>query len=344
MTIINSSLNLTKKEILEGAFRRRQLANHISSETRHKFLNDIGGYEPISEAFQQKRNQLLAKFSQLGARSVALKQIKSATTLRELFASMIDFPNVFLKKAFPKPSENLRKKLYTVLQEEQEVYKCRHLYSTCFREINLAFCKQSKNPEVVKIENILKEKYGIKKALLEDDLGVAKKILEAVEFAKTKGVKLPDEIIVTNFTLGRGECLRMFKDNQEFNTVLFPHDNIVNFALSVRTKALNQMPKNIKQIMNRWAEVYGFKAGFSTKSPIHLIIHEMMHQTHPEFLAFWKKKIPAKYLPVVRRLSAYSAMNEKNNYEIYTELATKTVLGKLEPDEKELIKILGGDV
>ena len=33
-----------------------------------------------------------------------------------------------------------------------------------------------------------------------------------------------------------------------------------------------------------------------------------------------------------------------NNYEIYTELATKNILGKLEPNEKELFKFLGGDI
>ena len=70
----------------------------------------------------------------------------------------------------------------------------------------------------------------------------------------------------------------------------------------------------------------------------------MMHQTHPHLSVFMTKKVPAKFLPVVRKLSGYSAVNEKNNYEIYTELATKKVLEGLEPNEAELFKFLGGDI
>ena len=114
--------------------------------------------------------------------------------------------------------------------------------------------------------------------------------------------------------------------------------------LCIKNGLLESMPKKYKQVLNKWEEFCGFKEHGSTNSPIHVEMHEIMHQTHSPLVAFSSKEIPAKYLPVVRRLSAYSAMNEKNNYEIYTELATKNVLGKLEPDEKELFKFLGGDV
>lgn len=104
------------------------------------------------------------------------------------------------------------------------------------------------------------------------------------------------------------------------------------------------MPPNIKQSYEKWQKFCGFKTHGSTNSPMHMEIHEMMHQTHPLLTAFAIKKIPNKFMPTVRKLSRYSAINEKNNWEIYTELATKKVLEGLEPNEAELFKFLGGDI
>ena len=88
------------------------------------------------------------------------------------------------------------------------------------RNLHTIFNTKSTNPDVVKIENILKEEYGIKTALLGDDLVIAKEVLAAVKQAKSKGVNLPNEFIVSEFTLGGGEFLRTFNEGQELRTVL----------------------------------------------------------------------------------------------------------------------------
>lgn len=345
MTVIGSTLNLTKKEIARGQKIYRRITERSQQDVKYSLLENIAE-TPISDTYLQKRDQLLKSFSEFGVQNVALKQIKSAKTLRELFASMINFPKVLVKKTFPKYPASLAKKQSKPLQVEQEIYKYRNLRTDCVREINTIFSKKSTNPEVIKIENMLKEKYGVKKILFNDDMIVATKVLEAVKLAKSKGIKIPDEFIVTDFTLGGGECMRSFKNNKEITTVLLPHTNTKDLYLTKKYNILTDrmMPSNIKETLNRWKDFCGFKEHSSTSSPLHMEIHEMMHQTHPYLSAFVTKKVPAKFLPIVRKVSGYSAVNEKNNYEIYTELATKKVLEGLEPDEAELFKFLGGDI
>lgn len=345
MTVIGSTLNLTKKEIARGQKMYSRTMFQAQCNTKNALLENIAE-TPISDTYLQKREQLLNSFSKFGVQDVVLKQIKSAKTLRELFASMINFPNILVKKTFPKYPASLAKKQSKPLQVEQEIYKYRNLRTDCVREINTIFSKKSTQPIVVQIENILKEKYGVKKALLNDDMIVATRVLEAVKLAKSKGIKIPDEFIVTDFTLGGGECMRSFKNNKEITTVLLPHTNTKNLYLTKKYDILSgpMTPNYIKQTLNKWKDFCGFKEHSSTSSPLHMEIHEMMHQTHPYLSAFVTKKVPAKFLPVVRKVSGYSAVNEKNNFEIYTELATKNVLEKLEPDEAELFKFLGGDI
>ena len=342
MTVIGNTLNLTKKEIARGRNILRNAAEDAKWRTKFRLLYNYD--EPISDAYQAKRKQLLDSFSEFGVQEVALKQIKNAKTLKELFSSIIDFPKILVKKTFPKYPASLAQKPSIPLQVEQEIYKNQNLRTACVREINTIFSKKSTNSEVIKIENMLQEKYGIKKALFNNDKVVATRVLEAVKLAKSKGIRIPDEFIVTNFTLGNGELLSLFKDNKQINTVLLPHTDIANLRIAAKATTFEEMQGYCKQIIDKWEKFCGFKENGSTSSPLHMEIHEMMHQTHIHLTPFMTKKIPAKFLPVVRKVSGYSAVNEKNNYEIYAELATKNILEKLEPDEAELFKFLGGDI
>ena len=342
MTIINSSLNLTKKEVITGRNISRGIMRHSQGRIEYELLTDLE--KPLNNLDQAKKEQLLRILSEFGVPKNALLQIKNAKRLDELFASIINFPRFLAKKTLPKQKTQLQNKHSTSLQEEQNIYKFRNFLTACRREMYTIFSKKSTNPEVIKIENILKEKYGVQNASLGDDLELGQRLLQAVKLAKNKGIKIPNEFIVTPFTLGGGECMRLPKNGEEICTVLLPPTSIRQRTLQIIDNVFNTMSPNIKQSFEKWQKFCGFKTHGSTNSPMHMEIHEIMHQTHSPLVAFSSKEIPAKYLPVVRRLSAYSAMNEKNNYEIYTELATKNVLGKLEPDEKELFKFLGGDV
>ena len=333
---------LTKKEIITGKNISRGIMRHSQGRITYELLTDLG--KPLNNSDQAKKEQLLKILSEFGVPKNALSQIKNAKRLDELFASIINFPRFLAKKTLPKQKPQLKNKHSTSLQEEQNIYKFRNFLTACRREMYTTFSKKSTNQEVIKIENILKEKYGVQNASLGDDLELGQRLLQAVKLAKSKGVKIPDEFIVTPFTLGAGEFMRLFKNGEEIRTVLLPPTSIRQRTLQIIDKIFNTMPPNIKQSYEKWQKFCGFKTHGSTNSPMHMEIHEMMHQTHPLLTAFAIKKIPNKFMPTVRKLSQYSAINEKNNWEIYTELATKKVLEGLEPDEAELFKFLGGDI
>ncbi len=342
MTIINNTLSLSKKEIAQG----RNIAKGLTMNA-HRCMIDktVEKFNfAIPTNYQEKRSQLLVVLSNLGVSNKTLKQIKGTNTFGEFLASIMQFSRFLEKHERTIPPEKIKRTTSIPFQIEQEVYRLRNLRSNSVRNIHTIFNTKSTNPDVVKIENILKEEYGIKTALLGDDLVIAKEVLAAVKQAKSKGVNLPNEFIVSEFKLGGAEFIRTFNDGQELCTVLLPTSSSRSMYLCIKNGLLESMPEKYKQVLNKWKEFCGFKEHGSTNSPIHMETHEIMHQTHSPLVAFSSREIPAKFLPVVRKLSAYSAMNEMNNYEIYTELATKNVLGKLEPDEKELFKFLGGDV
>ena len=342
MTIINNTLSLSKKEIAQGRNIAKGLTMNAQICMIDKTVEKFNFAIPTN--YQEKRSQLLVVLSNLGVSNKTLKQIKGTNTFGEFLASIMQFSRFLVKHERTIPLEKIKRTTSIPLQIEQEVYRFRNLRSNSVRNIHIIFNTKSTNPDVVKIENILKEEYGIKTALLGDDLVIAKEVLAAVKQAKSKGVNLPNEFIVSEFKLGGAEFIRTFNDGQELCTVLLPTSSSRSMYLCIKNGLLESMPEKYKQVLNKWEEFCGFKEHGSTNSPIHVEMHEIMHQTHSPLVAFSSKKIPAKFLPVVRKLSAYSAMNEKNNWEIYTELATKNVLGKLEPDEKELFKFLGGDV
>ena len=341
--ISNITTGLTKKEIITGKKIYSRIMWHSQDCITNELLTGHLG-KPLNNPDQAKKEQLLKILSEFGVPKNALSQIKNAKSLGELFASIINFPRFLAKKTLPKQKPQLKNKHSISLQEEQNIYKFRNFLTACRREMYTTFSKKSTNAEVIKIETILKEKYGVQNASLGDDLELAQRLLQAVKLAKSKGIKIPDEFIVTPFTLGAGEFMRLFKNGEEIRTVLLPPTSIRQRSLQIIDKIFNTMPPNIKQSYEKWQKFCGFKTHGSTNSPMHMEIHEMMHQTHPLLTAFGIKKIPNKFMPTVRKLSRYSAINEKNNWEIYTELATKKVLEGLEPNEAELFKFLGGDI
>ena len=109
MTVIGNTLNLTKKEIARGQKIYRRITERSRQDVKYSLLENITE-TPISDTYLQKRDQLLKSFSEFGVQDIALKQIKSAKTLRELFTSMINFPIVLVKKTFPKYHASLAKK------------------------------------------------------------------------------------------------------------------------------------------------------------------------------------------------------------------------------------------
>lgn len=103
----------------------------------------------------------------------------------------------------------------------------------CVRWLHALFAAPSRNPEVVKIEEILRNQYGVKLALLGNDLPNAQKILKAVQIAKSKGVKIPEEFIVSHYKTC-GEHLRTSMGSAD--TVIIPSSLISNLAGNMQKK------------------------------------------------------------------------------------------------------------
>ncbi len=73
----------------------------------------------------------------------------------------------------------------------------------------------------------------------------------------------------------------------------------------------------------------------------HIIIHEILHTTQPNTLAFKTKIIPEEMQETANGVSEYAS----DNYalEVHCELYVKKILEGLSPEEEKLFDYLGGD-
>jgi len=196
--------------------------------------------------------------------------------------------------------------------------------------------KPSTNPIVVKIENILKNKYGVETALLNDDVIRAKNILKSVKKLKENNIPIPDEYIVSDFLLG-ARFLRL-PDKQKSTVLLSSNKNNDLYAY---IKAENSRHfKQEQKLVKAWEKQCGFKNWNSSDAVEHVESHEAIHGTHPFILAFRFQKLENIFLKTIKKISGYSAFNVDNINEIYTELKTKSLYVALEPAEQKLLNIL----
>ena len=333
MLNIGTVNSLNKNELKQMQLLLQKSAKIKQTNINKVFLNNT---KIMPENVKCQREKFINTVTSFGMPKEVLKEIKNSKTNGELCVSIANFQENYLQKVIAPLFKNVTPKEVKSLAFEQELYKKQNFGNDCIRWLHALFMPSSKNAEVITIEKVLCEKYGVKLALLADDLPAAQKALASVKFAKEKGIKIPEEIIVSHYTYGGGQHLR----TPAKTTILLP---------STLSKLLNKKNKptfaeNAKELISKWCNYCGFKSDLSTNSPVHTEIHEIMHQTHLPLLAFKNKKIPEKFMPTVRKISAYTASKPKAVHEIYTELATKNVLAKLEPDEVKLFKFLGGDV
>lgn len=327
---------LTKKELKQVAIIQRVNSAITKKNIDNFFLKDT---KPIPEYIEKLRDKFITTLSSFGISKEILKQIKNAKTSGELVNAVGAFQNSFSKKETFPILKNIKAGKPLSLEQEQAFYKKKNIINDCVRYLHALFSVTSTKPEVVAIEKTLKEKYGIKLALLGDDPIEAQKILKAVQVAKEKGIKVPEEIIVTNHTGGAGQHLYRADGT---STILLP--STLSKTIYGIKGIKPQLSEIAQQAIKKWREFCKFEGANSTHSPIHMEMHEIMHQTHIPLLAFKRKKIPEKFMPTIRKISGYCATKPNATHEIYTELATKKVLEGLEPDEAELFKFLGGDI
>ena len=339
MSLINGAINLTQKELYEGRTEARRIIRSVQELHAHNMVSE---YASSNKIYQPRVEKMCDKFSALGVPEEVIETAKNLKGFGDILSFIKNFQKIFVEKIKPEPIKFTENTHSTSLKNEQSVYKFANFVGDCYREAQIALGKESTNPKVIKIENILKEKYGVQTALFNNDLEMAQKVLKAVELAHSKNIVIPNDFIVSDFTLNRGACLRVNKNGEERKSVILAPTKTQNCIGKMVDSMHDMFPAELRLKYDKWAEFCGFKNGSSTDSPLHIVTHEMMHQIHPDLLAFRVKKVPEKFLPVVRKLSRYSAMCEKDCREIYAELATKKLLSGLKKDEAELFDYLNG--
>lgn len=221
------------------------------------------------------------------------------------------------------------------LEIEQAVYK----HSIQRNDTLLDICKiikqDSTNPKVIEIENILKEKYGMKFVDLANNEELANKVLESVKLAHSKGIQTPNNIIISNLQNDCGEAL--IHTNLE-KTVMLENTNPTDVALQLlECNKIGASPLENK-IYDKFAEILKLKEQMhlSTTHPCHTVIHEFNHLGQLNLLASRFKKIPTEFEPTYRNLSGYAASGTPG--EVEAELLTKLHLGKLNEKEERLLQ------
>lgn len=214
----------------------------------------------------------------------------------------LDSPSTEYESTLWLISQKLRK---TTLAGEQFFRKNFDKKNKELVQIFKCLSEKDTNPEVVKINKLLTQKYGIKNVFLDNDAECANLYLEAVKLLKEKNFPIPDNIITSRYFPAAG----------------------VSFKINGQSYILTKTQKADET----WWEC-------STDSPLHAFIHESVHCSQPELLAFNIKKIPAKFKNTVENLSIYAQGN--NISEIHAELVAKKLICELSREEKELLNYI----
>ena len=265
----------------------------------------------LTENFAFKKQNLMRELSKVCDENI-MQRIAKADTPEKLAKILVNQDIEYIRNYLKLVMNNISleavcagKKLPKfTLDIEQYVYKLRAKRTDFVLARERAMHVQSTNPQVIAIENILKEQYGAKFVSLKDNEELAKNVMKAFEVASEGGIQVPKNVIATDFLPAGGENL------------LYGEGSIL----------LNPAKQ-------------AFKEGWcSTKAPYHAPLHEIMHGTHPKLISFSNKKLPEKYKSVKNNLSGYSANSP--THETFTELNTKRVVDGLNKEEQELFDYL----
>lgn len=165
--------------------------------------------------------------------------------------------------------------------------------------------KKDTDPTVLKIKQELQQKYGLKELLCDNNIEFAQSCKEAFQILNKNNIKIPKYVIAN-------EQVDMFggwsTDSSRGKEVIISlNSNINNYDVDLK----------------------------------HIIIHEILHTTQPNTLAFKTKIIPEEMQETANGVSEYAS----DNYalEVHCELYVKKILEGLSPEEEKLFDYLGGD-
>lgn len=331
---------LTKEQEQAAIKIDKFITGSYMGELMEKFLSDTS---PIS----MKQQKILNEFKQLlenaNVNKQIIKTLKNVKTVGEFNSYITNFQNLLGKYEFyPICDEAIkhRKGKSFSFEYEQLIYKKRIIFEDLIAKLFTMTAKPSTNAIVVKIENILKNKFGVKRALLNNDLVSARNILKSVKKLKENNISIPDEYIVSDFRFG-GIFLRT--DNGQKSTVLIGSSKNRDLYTSIRKKSCKCSDVNQEQkLISAWKKQCGFKHWSSSNALEHMESHEAVHGTHPILFAFMFQKINNKFQNTIKKISGYCANKPYCIHEVYTELKTKSLYQALEPEEQKLLKKLEG--
>ncbi len=317
---------LTKNDIN----KLRQFQGKISNDVMENLSKYMKGKSipSLTENFAVKKERIIQEFTKTNNRELIIR-LKTAKTPEQMTRILLEeeFSGFFrLGKIVSKSGLK-----HSTLELEQLAHETKFTRSNFIMARERAMHTPSTNPQVIAIENILKEQYGAKFVSLKDDVDMAKQVLKAYEIAAKNGVKVPKNVIVSDFLFMSGEHLD--------DTILLASENSKRMSLIVNRSAANKIPEAQFRTFRECFKRLPNKNKASTTNDCHVPLHEIMHGEHPSLLAFNKKKIPARYESIKNNVSAYSALSP-GTHETFTELNTKRLIDGLNSQEQELYNYL----
>ena len=298
--------------------------------------------EDLSINFEQKKQSIIKIFKDRGLKGYA-KDMQAAKNPEE-FANMLAKGRDYLSssacselnKIYGRSSIRNNRNGFP-LEFLQEEPKCRGKFGDALLQIQKIISPVSTDPEIVKIENILMKDYGMEYAHF-GTLKDAQRALKAVKIAKAEGIPLPKAMLNSNL---------MAADADGFNALCSDMQNIIflkperdNELLREEiTKCLGSVKdkkcrKYLKLMAGLNYQFWTAQENFSTKSPIHKYIHELVHSevAGKSFFNRLTKKLSGAQKKVAEKVSYYAAVSKDYiTEEVRTELRTKEILSKYQP-------------
>lgn len=330
LELLAGKMSFNSKPLLKNEIRElRKINTTISENAMMNISKYMKGKSIVSltENFATKKERLIQEFAKTNNAEL-IARLKTAKTpeqmtkilLQEEFSGFLKLEKIVAKAGLKQ----------STLEFEQLANSTKSARNNFIMAREKAMHVPSTEPQVIAIENILKEQYGAKFVSLKNDVDMAKQVLKAYEIAAKNGVKVPKNVIVSDFMFANGEHLD--------GTILLASQNSKEMGCIISNSVINGMPKAALKTFQKNFRRMPNTSQFSTTSDCHVPLHEIMHGEHSSLIAFSMKKIPARYESARNNVSAYSALS--GTHETFTELNTKRLIDGLNPQEQELYNYL----
>lgn len=207
--------------------------------------------------------------------------------------------------------ENIGKDMFskssTDLRAEQYMNELLKKFNFLVAKFYISISKSDTENEIIKIKEILNNKYGVKNLYCDNNKDFAKRCLEVAKLLEKHKIKMPRTIIGS--------------DNYQKNSGIQFNVNKFGSTIVLNTK---------------YDSVLGI-----TKSKNELLVHEIIHSLQKNILSLNQKKLP-KELTNLKKIhpDVLSDIRFKCNQEAHVDLFVKSIFSRLTNDENKLLEYL----